>query len=91
MPSTASAVSRFRAAVVLLLTLRGTPFLYYGEELGMRDVDVAPNQRHDVWASGGRDGCRTPMLWEQPEQVAADLAAFVDGLSTSGRNSTPIT
>ena len=29
-----------RAAAVLLLTLRGTPFLYYGEELGLRDVDV---------------------------------------------------
>ncbi len=32
-----------RAAAVLLLTLRGTPFLYYGEELGLRDVDIPPD------------------------------------------------
>ena len=29
-----------RAAAAILLTLRGTPFLYYGEEIGLRDVEV---------------------------------------------------
>ena len=29
-----------RAAVVILLTIRGTPFLYYGEEIGLRDVAI---------------------------------------------------
>ncbi len=36
-----------RAAAVLLLTVRGTPFLYYGEEIGMRDVEVPPEESVD--------------------------------------------
>ncbi len=53
--------ARARAAAVLLLTLRGTPFLYAGEELGLEDADVPPARRHDP---GGRDGCRAPIPWE---------------------------
>lgn len=49
-----------RAAAVLLLTLRGTPFLYAGEELGLPDSDVAPEAALDP---GGRDGCRGPIPW----------------------------
>jgi alpha-glucosidase len=44
-----------RVAAMLLLTLRGTPTLYYGDELGMADVPV---ERYDF-----RDGARTPMQW----------------------------
>ena len=39
-----------RAAAYLLLTLRGTPTLYYGDEIGMRDVEIAPERRVDPWA-----------------------------------------
>ena len=49
-----------RAATVLLLTLRGTPFLYAGEELGLEDA-VVPAER--VVDPGGRDGCRAPIPW----------------------------
>jgi alpha-glucosidase len=52
--------ARARAALVLLLTLRGTPFLYAGEELGMEDADVPPARVVDP---GGRDGCRAPIPW----------------------------
>ena len=60
-----------RAAAVLLLTLRGTPFLYYGEELGMSDVDIPAEESVDPPAtrfgpdSGwwDRSQCRTPMPW----------------------------
>ena len=56
-----------RAAAMLLLTLRGTPTLYYGDELGMRDVPIAPDQVRDPAAknnpSAGRDPERSPMLW----------------------------
>jgi len=45
---------------VLLLTLRGTPFLYAGEELGLQDADVPKAQALDP---GGRDGCRAPIPW----------------------------
>ena len=49
-----------RAAAVLLLTLRGTPFLYAGEELGLEDAEVPPEAAVDP---GGRDGCRAPIPW----------------------------
>jgi alpha-glucosidase len=56
-----------RCALVMLLGLRGTAFLYYGDELGMADVHVPPDRRRDpAGASGGtegRDPCRTPMPW----------------------------
>jgi alpha-glucosidase len=51
---------RARAAAVLLLTLRGTPFLYMGEELGLEDASVPAALAVDP---GGRDGCRAPMPW----------------------------
>ena len=52
--------ARARMAVVLLLTMRGTPFIYYGEEIGMREVAIPANRKRDPV---GRDGCRTPMQW----------------------------
>jgi len=49
-----------RAAAVLLLTLKGTPFLYMGEELGLEDATVPEAARVDP---GNRDGCRAPFPW----------------------------
>jgi alpha-glucosidase len=49
-----------RAALFLLLTLRGTPVLYYGDELGMPQAEVPPDRQRDI---AGRDGARTPMPW----------------------------
>lgn len=53
-------LQRTRAAATLLLTLRGTPFIYQGEELGLEDA-VVPAAR--VVDPGGRDGCRAPVPW----------------------------
>lgn len=52
------------AAATLLLTLRGTPTLYYGDEIGMRDVEIPPERRVDPWVFGNRDPVRTPMQWD---------------------------
>lgn len=49
-----------RSAAVLLMCLRGTPFMYAGEELGLTDADVPADQQVDP---GGRDGCRAPVPW----------------------------
>ncbi len=49
-----------RAALFLLLTLRGTPVLYYGDELGMPQADVPSERERDI---AGRDGARTPLPW----------------------------
>jgi alpha-glucosidase len=61
--------ARTRAALVLLLCLRGTPVLYQGDEIGLVDTEVAHEDMRDPlgvryhphWS--GRDGCRTPMPW----------------------------
>ena len=56
-----------RLAAMLLLTLRGTPTLYYGEEIGMSDVEIPIEQQLDPFGlrvpGWGRDRCRTPMQW----------------------------
>ena len=57
---------RARAAAVLLLGLRGTPFLYAGEELGLEDAEVPPERVVDP---GGRDGCRAPMPWDRSRRA----------------------
>jgi glycosidase len=60
-----------RASAVLLLTVRGTPFLYYGEELGLTDVEIPPDESVDPPAARvgpdfhwwDRSRCRVPMPW----------------------------
>jgi alpha-glucosidase len=46
--------------LLILLTLRGTPVLYQGDELGLEQTHVAPERARDV---DDRDGCRTPLPW----------------------------
>ena len=72
--------ARLKLLAALLLTLRGTPFLYYGEEIGMRDIQVNPlmmqdmvGKRHWPWHSG-RDGCRAPMQWHGGKNAGFSLA-----------------
>ena len=55
---------------MLLFTLRGTPTLYYGDELGMRDLEIPPEKVQDPFEKNvpgkglGRDPARTPMQWD---------------------------
>ncbi|HEY0422733.1 MAG TPA: alpha-amylase family glycosyl hydrolase [Rhodopila sp.] len=64
-----------RVAAVLLLTLRGTPTLYYGDELGLIDVVIEPSQVRDPrelrepGLALGRDPVRTPMPWDDSENA----------------------
>lgn len=54
-----------RKLAMMLLTLPGMPFIYYGEEIGMSDVAIPVAEQNDPQASygKGRDGARTPMQW----------------------------
>jgi alpha-glucosidase len=69
-----------RVAAMLLLTLRGTPTIYYGDEIGMRDVEIPPDRVQDPFEKNvpgkglGRDPERTPMQWD-----ASPGAGFTTG------------
>lgn len=64
-----------RVAAMLLLTLRGTPTLYYGDELGIGRVPIPPEAVQDPWEKNepglgfGRDPSRTPMQWTADPQA----------------------
>jgi alpha-glucosidase len=64
-----------RVAAMLLLTLRGTLTMYYGDEIGMPDVEIPPDRVVDPWELRmpglglGRDPCRTPMQWDESLQA----------------------
>ncbi|QPF85260.1 DUF3459 domain-containing protein [Bradyrhizobium genosp. L] len=81
-PRVASRVGPAQAGVaaMLLLTLRGTPTLYYGDEIGMRQLTIAPDQVRDPFEKNvpgigvGRDGCRTPMQWSSGRNAGFSMA-----------------
>ncbi len=62
-----------RVAMMLLLTLRGTPTMYYGDEIGMVDGIIPPDRVQDPWEifvpGLGRDPERTPMQWDNSENA----------------------
>src|SRR5262249_5175883 len=66
-------------AAMLLLTLRGTPTIYYGDEIGLPQVNIPPDRVRDPFERNvpgmgvGRDGARTPMQWN-----AEKFAGFSD-------------
>jgi alpha-glucosidase len=65
--------AKTRLALLVLATLPGTAVLYYGDEIGMIDVDIAPESRRDRMSPAGddrapsRDRGRTPMQWDASE------------------------
>jgi alpha-glucosidase len=73
--ATRAGSAQARVAAMLLLTLRGTPTLYYGDEIGMPDVPIPSHLIQDPFEKNvpglglGRDPVRTPMQWS-PERHA---------------------
>jgi alpha-glucosidase len=73
-------VAKSRIAAMLLLTLRGTPTMYYGEEIGMTDVPIPPAEvrdpaeKNEPGKGQGRDPERTPMQWD-----GSRFAGFTEG------------
>ena len=70
-------LARGKAATLTMLALPGSVYLYQGEELGLEQVDVPPEEREDPeYKNGrgvGRDGCRVPIPW------SGDAAPFGNG------------
>jgi len=70
--------------IALLCALRGTPFIYQGDELGLPEADIPYKRICDPWGKylypkwKGRDGCRTPMPWSDESAQAG----FTQGAET---------
>jgi alpha-glucosidase len=73
--------AKSRVAAMLLLTLRGTPTMYYGDEIGMTDVPIPPvevqdpAEKNEPGKGQGRDPERTPMQWDGSRE-----AGFTEGI-----------
>lgn len=67
--------ARARAVALLLYALRGTPFIYQGEELGLPDAEIPPERVVDI---DGRDPERAPIPWRRPS-AAGPAAGFSTG------------
>jgi len=65
----------------LLMSFPGTPIVYYGDEIGMQQVAIAPEHVRDPFEKNvpgigvGRDGCRTPMQWDASSNAGFSAAA----------------
>lgn len=74
-------LEKAKVAAVMLLTLKGTPFIYYGEEIGMYNSKITKSQIKDpvgkrFWPLyNGRDKARTPMQWNSQKN-----AGFTSGV-----------
>ncbi len=68
-----------KSLIALLCSLRGTTFIYQGEELGLPEAKIPFEKLQDPWGKyhwpdwPGRDGCRTPMPWDD-----SDYAGFTN-------------
>lgn len=69
-----------RIAAMLLFTLRGTPTLYYGDELAIGKVTIPPDSVRDPWAERepeaafDRDASRTPMQWSDAANAGFSIS-----------------
>jgi alpha-glucosidase len=83
--------ARVRCALLMLLTLRGTPLLYYGDELGMGDAAVPPDRARDPLGRRGpdrppgRDRARTTMPWDGGPNRGFTAAGVEPWLPAGGR------
>jgi alpha-glucosidase len=71
-------VNQTKMLLAMLSSLRGSSFVYQGEELGLTEAVIPPEKRQDpgIGSTGtGRDGCRTPMPWDGARKNAGFTAA----------------
>jgi alpha-glucosidase len=74
--ATRAGAAQAPVAALLLLTLRGTPTIYYGDEIGMTDVPIPPDRIHDPQGRNigvNRDPARTPMQWNSRAHAGFSL------------------
>ncbi len=76
-------VKKAKTMAIFLLTVRGTPFIYYGQEITMNQyTDLTNDQIKDPWAIRTnftvptRDGCRTPMQWDGTKNAGFSTSEY---------------
>ncbi|MBU0705377.1 MAG: DUF3459 domain-containing protein, partial [Chloroflexi bacterium] len=84
-----------RVAAMMLLTLRGTPTLYYGDELGLENGIIPPEKIQDpqgvnLGAERTRDVCRTPMQWDAGANAGFPAAEPSPGEPFDGAQGRPV-
>ena len=77
---------RIKSLLALLLSLRGSPFLYQGDELGLPQARIPPGRGRDPFAGFSRDGARTPMPWTAGAPNAGFSAAAETWLPVDPRH-----
>jgi alpha-glucosidase len=83
---------RLKLLATMLLTLRGTPYLYYGEEIAMPEQPVGRAHLRDpvgirYWPlHSGRDGCRKPMMWDHSGQAFSQAQHWLPHQPLAGIN-----
>jgi len=71
---------KVKLRALLLMTLKGTPFIYYGDEIGMENADIKKEHIRDLYGKlfhpffKGRDGFRTPMHWDNSANAGFSTA-----------------
>lgn len=87
-------IEHHRSIAMLLLTLQGSPILYYGDEIAMCDTYIPPERRVDTAGMidpdhyTGRDPNRTPMQWKSSEHAGFTTDAVVPWLPINENRST---
>jgi maltose alpha-D-glucosyltransferase / alpha-amylase len=76
---------QLKVLMTFILTIPGIPFIYYGDEIGMRFVEGLPEKEGSIIPEGNRAGTRTPMQWNSSEKAGfseADISIFYLPLDT---------
>ena len=72
-----NSLDEHKTAITLFLTMPWPPIIYYGEEIGMRNLEEAPFKEGSR-TSRNRSSCRTPMQWDRSENAGFSTAASED-------------
>jgi maltose alpha-D-glucosyltransferase/alpha-amylase len=63
-----------RTIFAMLFTMPGVPFIYYGDEIGMKFIPETPNKEGGILGAVQRCGCRTPMQWSKERNAGFSTA-----------------
>jgi len=84
-PTWGRSIDEVKVIYAMLLTMPGVPFVYYGDEIGMKYLEHSPDKEGANKNNGIRAGSRTPMQWDRSANAgfstapASELYLPIDG------------